>query len=177
MSCVPNVASVSGLFIHNTPFRLFVWLFSSCVVCTQCCQYLWIVVVLCLVYPMLPVSLDCPFLIPLPFSIMFICLFVFVLCRVYPMLPVSLDCLRPVTCVPNVASISGLSSSCILCAQCCQYVWIVFVLCLVCPMLPVSLDCPFLIPPSVFSNVYLVFSLGSCSNISMMPCVSSIMLS
>ena len=26
---------------------------------------------------------------------------------------------------------------------------------LVCPMLPVSLDCPFLIAPSVFSNVYL----------------------
>ena len=36
---------------------------SSCVLCTQCCQYLWIVFVLCLVYPMLPVSLDCPFLI------------------------------------------------------------------------------------------------------------------
>ena len=32
---------------------------------------------------------------------------------------------------------------------------LVFVLCLVCPMLPVSLDCPFLITPSVFSNVYL----------------------
>jgi hypothetical protein len=25
----------------------------------------------------------------------------------------------------------------------------------VCPMLPVSMDCPFLIAPSVFSNVYL----------------------
>jgi len=25
----------------------------------------------------------------------------------------------------------------------------------VCPMLPVSLDCPFLMAPSVFSNVYL----------------------
>jgi hypothetical protein len=31
---------------------------SSCVLCTQCCQCLWIVFVLCLVYPMLPVSLD-----------------------------------------------------------------------------------------------------------------------
>jgi len=31
-----------------------------------------------------------------------------------------------------------------------------FVLCLVCPMLPESLDCPFLIAPSVFSNVYLL---------------------
>ena len=27
-------------------------------------------------------------------------------------------------------------------------------LCLVYPMLPVALDCPFLIAPSVFSNVY-----------------------
>ena len=30
------------------------------------------------------------------------------------------------------------------------------VLCFVCTMLPVSLDCPFLIIPSVSSNVYLV---------------------
>jgi hypothetical protein len=35
---------------------------------------------------------------------------------------------------------------------CC--VLFVFVLCLVYPLLPVSLDCPFLIVPSVFSNVY-----------------------
>jgi hypothetical protein len=38
--------------------------------------------------------------------------------------------------MPNFASVSGLS-----------------VLCLVCLMLPVSLDCPFLIAPSVFSNL------------------------
>ena len=31
--------------------------------------------------------------------------------------------------------------------------------CLVYPMLPVSLDCPFLKTPSVFSNVYLVYSI------------------
>ena len=35
------------------------------------------------------------------------------------------------------------------------FVVIVFVLCHVYPMLPVSLDCPFLIAPSVFSNLYL----------------------
>ena len=29
-----------------------------------------------------------------------------------------------------------------------------FVLCLVYPMLPVYLDCPFMVAPSVFSNVY-----------------------
>jgi hypothetical protein len=36
---------------------------------------------------------------------------------------------------------------------------VVFLFCflrLVCPMLPVSLDCPFLIAPSVLSNVYLL---------------------
>jgi hypothetical protein len=56
--CVPNVASISGLPILD----LFVF-------------------ILCFVCPMLPVSLDCPFLI-------------------------------------------CLSSSCVLCAQCCQYLWI-----------------------------------------------------
>jgi hypothetical protein len=100
------------------------------------CQFLWVVYsclplvlfvfVLCLVFPMLPVSLDCPFLIAPGFV-----------------------CLPPVSCVPNVASFSGLSildcplfclsSSCVLCTQ----------------MLPASLDCLFLISPSVFSNVYL----------------------
>ena len=37
------------------------------------------------------------------------------------------------------------------------YVLLIFVLCLVYPMLPVSLDLPFLIFPSVFSNVYLPY--------------------
>jgi hypothetical protein len=31
-----------------------------------------------------------------------------------------------------------------------------FFLCLVYPMLPVSLDCPFLLVPSVFSNIYIL---------------------
>jgi hypothetical protein len=35
-------------------------------------------------------------------------------------------------------------------------VLLVFFLRLVCPVLPVSLDCPFLIVPSVFSDVYLI---------------------
>ena len=57
-----------------------VLLFCFFVLCTQCCQFLWIVhfwwplrysltficfVCLRLVYPMLPVSLDCPFLMAL----------------------------------------------------------------------------------------------------------------
>jgi hypothetical protein len=51
-------------------------------------------------------------------------LIVFVLCLVYPMLPVSLDCLRPVSCLPNVACVSGLSSSCVLFTQCCLCLWV-----------------------------------------------------
>jgi hypothetical protein len=63
-------------------------------------QFLWIVpfhypfgilqhlFVLCLLYPMLPVSLDCPFSLPLGYSLTFIC---------------------PVSCVPYVANFSGLS--------------------------------------------------------------------
>jgi hypothetical protein len=49
----------------------------------------------------------------------------------------------PVSCVSNVDSISR-----VLCVQCWQYIP-----CPVCPMLTVHLDCPFLIVPSVFSNV------------------------
>jgi hypothetical protein len=62
--------------------------------------------------------------------LMFCCCFV-CLRIVYPMLPVSLDCLSS-SCVPNVASLSGLFVF-VLCTQCCQSLWIV---------------------PSVFSNVY-----------------------
>jgi uncharacterized membrane protein len=55
--CVPNVASLSGLFVV--------------VLCTQCCQSLWIVC-LRLVYPMLPVSLDCQYFIaPSVFSVVY----------------------------------------------------------------------------------------------------------
>jgi hypothetical protein len=83
-------------------------------------------------------------------------LFVFVCIKVvsntYCVVPYILFCLRLVSCVLNVACFSGLSSSCVLSAQCCQCLRIVFVLCLVCPMLSVSLVYPFLIAPSVFHN-------------------------
>jgi hypothetical protein len=63
---------ISGLSILDCPFGLLYPL--SCVLCTQCWQCLWVVhswlslwfslpFVLCLVYPMLPVYLGCPFLI------------------------------------------------------------------------------------------------------------------
>ena len=41
----------------------------------------------------------------------------------------------------------------VLCAVLCSCVLFIFVLCRVCPMFSVSLDYPFLIAPSVFSNV------------------------
>jgi hypothetical protein len=107
-------------------------------------------------------------------------------------------CLRPASCVPNVASVArlsirdcsvGLSSSCILCTQCCQCLLIVrswllrrfsltfnyylqYVLCLVYPMFPVSLDCLFFIAPSVFSNVYLLPTVCPVSCVPNVPSVS-----
>ena len=114
-SCVPYVASFSWLSVSDYPF----------VLCTLCCQFLWIVrlwLPLRLVYPMLPVSLHCPFFI------------------------------TPSSCVPYVTSFSGLSVSdypFVLCTLCCQFLSIVsFVLPLrlVYPMLPVSLDCQFWLP-------------------------------
>ena len=99
VSCVPYVANFSGLSFFITPS-----VFSN------------MYVVLCLVYPMLPVSLDCPFTLPLRYS---------------------LTCICPVSCVPYVASFSGLSFyitpsvfsnmylSCVLCILCCQFLWIV----------------------------------------------------
>jgi hypothetical protein len=158
------------------------------VLCTQCWLCLWIVSDLCLVYPMLAVSLDCFRPVSCVPNIgwvsglsqsqdtglkqsrdttnigytrhrsetiqrhnqhwvhktrtqCWLCLWIVsVLCLVYPMLVVSLDCLRPVSCVPNVGCVSGLSQSCVLCTQCWLCLWIVSDLCLVYPMLAVSLD-------------------------------------
>ena len=89
-SCVPYVTSFSGLFFF--------------VLCTLCCQFLWIVF-LRLVYPMLPVSLDCFSSSCVPYVASFSGLFFFVWCTlccqflwivflrlVYSMLPVCLDC-------------------------------------------------------------------------------------
>jgi hypothetical protein len=71
VSCVSYVASFSGLSFYIAP-SVFSNMYLSCVLCTLCCQFLWIflfhypfgilynVFVLCLVYPMLTISLDCP---------------------------------------------------------------------------------------------------------------------
>ena len=128
-SCVPNVASVSGL----SKFLIVPSVFSNVffVLCLACsiCQCLWIVH-------------SC---LPLQFSPRFICHVVcvsnvasvsglsilvcpfnflqglFVMCFVYPMLPVSLDC--PFLFAPSV--FSKVYLSCVLCIQCCQCLWIV----------------------------------------------------
>ena len=131
VSCVPYVDSFSGLSFFITPL-VFSNMYLSCVLCTLCYQFLWIVpfhypfgillhvFVLCLVYPMLPVSLHCPFVLPLWYS---------------------LTCICPVSCVPYVASFSGLSFciapsvfsniylSCVLCTLCCQFLCIVLLYC------------------------------------------------
>ena len=119
VSCVPNVDSVSRLFI----FILYLvcpmltlsldCLSSSCILCTQCWQCLSIVY-------LHPVSC-------VPNVDIVSRVFIYILYLVCPMLTVSLDCL---------------SSSCILCTQCWQCLSIViFILYLVCLMLTVSLEC------------------------------------
>ena len=156
VSCVPNVDSVSRMFI----FILYLvypmltlslhCMFPSCILCTQCWQCLSIV---CLH----PVSC-----VPNVDSVSR--LFIFILYLVCPMLTLSLECLssscilcaqcwhclssvylHPVSCVPNVDSVSRLfivilylvypmltlsldclSSSCILCAQCWHCLSIVY---------------------------------------------------
>jgi hypothetical protein len=78
------------------------------------------------------------------------CVFVlFFLHLVYPMLSVSLGFSS--SCIPYVVSFSVFFF--ILYTLCCQFLCVF--LHLVYLMLPVSLGCPFLIAPSVFSNVYL----------------------
>jgi hypothetical protein len=103
-------------------FGLFIF-----VLCTLCCQCLWVVFVLCLVYTMLPVSLGCLRLVSCVHYVSSVsglsssfvlctlccqCLWVvFVLCLVHTMLPVS-GCqlfIAPSSCVHYVASVSGLS--------------------------------------------------------------------
>jgi hypothetical protein len=78
-SCVPNVASFSGLSISDYT-SVFSNVYLSCVpnVATVSLDCPFLIALLCsltfiyLVYQMLPVSLDCPFLITLRYSLTFI---------------------------------------------------------------------------------------------------------
>ena len=146
---VPNIACVSGLSI----------LFFICirpVSCAQYCLCLWVVHSLfylssfCVLCPLLPVSLGCPFFV----------LFVFVLCLVPNIACVSglsilcFICLRPVLCTQYclclwvVHSLFYLSSSSVLClilpvSLGCPFFFYLSSSCVLCPILPVSLGCPF----------------------------------
>ena len=108
-------------------------------------------------YPMLPVSLDFPFLLPLRYSLTFICpvscvsyvasfsgLFIFIALRY------SLTFVCPVSCVPYIASFSGLSF----------FLRLRYSLTFVCPVscLPYIASfsgLSFFFVPSVFSKIYL----------------------
>ena len=132
VSCVPNVASASRLSILY-------------------CFFLYRLFVSCLVCPMLPVPLDCPFSIAFS-SIVYLSRVLCDQCCQYPqmvhslwLLPLSFICL--VSCVPNVASAPRLS------ILYCFFLYRLFVSCLVFPMLPVPLDCPFSI---AFSSIVYV---------------------
>ena len=113
-------------------------------------------------YPMLPVSLDCPFLLSLGYSLTFIC---------------------PVSCVPYVASFSGLPFfiapsvfsniylSCVLCTLCCQFLRISYLLLL---RYSLAFICPVSCVPYVacFSGFsFLLSSRFSLTFISPVSCV------
>ena len=144
VSCVPNVDSVSRLFVfilylvYPTLTVSLDYLSSSCILCAQCWHCLSSVY-------LHPVSC-------VPNVDIVSRLFIFILYLVYPMLTVSLDCLssscilctqcwqclsivylHPVSCVPNVDIVSRLfifrdtlSSSCILCPECWHCLSIVY---------------------------------------------------
>ena len=146
--------------------------------------FVFSVFLLCLAYPMVPVSLDCPFLVTQSvFSVLcyllclfssfvlqtqwFQCLWIvrswlpyrFSLCCV-----ICFVCSCPFSCIPNSASVSRLSvlSYPIGFLYVVLFVLSVFLLYLAYPIVTVSLDCPFLVTPSVFSNVYLHLFLIFC---------------
>ena len=147
----------------------------SLVLCTLCCQFLWIVFVcLCLVYPMLPVSLDCPFCLSSSSS----CVTYVVSFSVCPMFLVSLACLRLVYPMLPVSLDCFCLFVFVLCTQCCQFLWIVFHDCPLCLSSSLcTLCCQFLCIVFVFSNdclrPCLVPNVASFSGLSMFVCPSS----
>ena len=133
--------------------------YLSCVLCTLCCQFLWIV------HFLLPLRCSLTFIYPVscvPYIASFSRLYIidcpfgvlqrlFILCLVYPMLPVSLDC--PLLIAPSV--FSNVYLSCVLCTLCCQFLWIVHFL------LPLRCSLTFIYPVSCvlyvvsFSGLYI----------------------
>jgi hypothetical protein len=162
LSCVSYVASFSGLSFYITP-SVFSNMYLSCVLCTLCCQFLWL----------------------------FLQDTGQIHVREYRRgnekgqsretgnIRYTRHRTNTWSCVPYVASFSGLSFyittsvfsymyfSCVLCILCCQFPWIVFFslhlrysLTCICPVSCVSYvasssGLSFYIAPSVFSNMYL----------------------
>jgi hypothetical protein len=91
----PNVASFSGLTIFHCLSVLFVF-------------------VLCLEYQILPISLDCSFVIAPQYCLSSSSVLCTQCCQflwiVHSCLLLSVVCLHYVSCVPNVASFSGLTT-------------------------------------------------------------------
>ena len=85
LSCVLSTQSCLWIVPFFITPSVFSKIYLSYVLCTLCCQLLWIVLfyspvsilqhlfVMCLLYPILPVFLDCPFSLPLRYSLTFIC--------------------------------------------------------------------------------------------------------
>ena len=152
VSCVPNVASAPRLSILY-------------------CFFLYRLFVSCLVFPMLPMPLDCPFSITFS-SIVYLsrvlcaqcCQFLQIVHSLW-LLPLSFICL--VSCVPNVASTPRLS------ILYCFFLYRLFVSCSMCPMLPVPLDCPFsmLLPLSFICLVSCVPNVTNASRLSILYCL------
>ena len=208
VSCVLNVFYISGLSIFGYPFDFLYRLLTThslfCVLCTQCCLYLRIVhswlplrfslsftyypqSVLCIVYSMLHISQDCPFLVG-P-SIVYVVYLLSTVC--------SVSCVLNITYIPWLSFIACLfdflyrlfitySLFCVLCTQCYIYPRIVLyclalrislsfiyypqaVLCLVYSMLSISQECPFLVASSNVSIVYLLPTVCSVSCVLSVP--------
>ena len=154
VSCVPYVASFSGLSIFCIAPSVFSNVYLSCVLCTLCCQFLWIANFL-----------------PLRYSLTFICPVSCVPC-------VASFCGLSFFFAPSV--FSNVYLSCVLCTLCCQFLWIViffiapsvfsnvYLSCVLScvPMLPVSLDC-------LFCFIALRYSLTFICPVSCVPYVAS----
>ena len=142
MSCVPYVASFTGLSFFNK-CSVFSNIYLSCVLGTLCCQFL----------------LDCPFLSTRSvFSNIYLSCVI-----VYTMLPVSQDC----PFLINVRVFSNMYLSCVLCKKrmpvsldCPFLLPLRYSLTFICPVSSVHYDASFsrlsfFITRSVFSNMYL----------------------
>ena len=136
------------------------------------CFFVLFVFLLCLVHPILSVSLCCPCLWVVHSSlscspnVVRVSGLSILRCLIHPMLSVSLGC-------PFFA---------VLFIQCCPCLWVVhsslscslnvvrvsglsILRCLVHPMLSASLGCPFFVVPLVYFNVYVVFVILSDTSI------------